>query len=123
MISEGTVAFQSLREFDSYEGKSTGAYTLTLTLPDSEVEKLESMGVKVKQYEGAGQRKFSSKFDVTVVGTDDTAYTGPIPRGTKVRILWKEGNKHPTHGVPTYLNRVRVLEVPDTMSEEDAGSF
>jgi hypothetical protein len=123
MITEGTVAIQSLREHDVYQGKSTGAYTLLLTLADSEAVKITDMGVKVGEYEGTLQRKFSSKFDVMIVGMDDTIYTGPIPKGTKVRVLWKEGNKHPVHGVPTYLNRVRILEVPDTMDEEDAGAF
>ena len=33
-IAEGTVAFQSLREHDVWQGQSTGKYTLTLGLPE-----------------------------------------------------------------------------------------
>ena len=117
MITEGTVAFESLREHDVYMGQSTGKYTLTLTLPDSASETLESMGVKVKTYEGKGQRKFSSQYDVPVVDVDDKPFMGKVTRGSKVRVLWKEGNPHPVHGVSTYLSRVRVLEVADDMGD------
>ena len=58
MITEGTVAFASLKDHDVYQGKSTGKYTLTLTMSDSEAQKLEKEGVRVMSYEGNAQRKF-----------------------------------------------------------------
>lgn len=122
MITEGVVAFESLREHDVYQGKSTGKYTLTLTLSDSEAEKLEKMGVKVKTYEGNGQRKFSSQYDVPVVDTEDNPFQGRVNRGSKVRILWAEGKApHPVHGVSTYLNRVRVLELVESAGDTEEG--
>jgi len=120
IITEGLVAFESLKQHDEYQGQSTGKFTLTLTLSDAEAEKVEKAGVKLKMYEGNAQRKFSSGYDVPVVDLEDKPYTGNLPRGSKVRILWKQGKDHPTHGVATYLNRVRVLEVADSMGEESA---
>ena len=120
IITEGLVAFESLKQHDEYQGQSTGKFTLTLTLSDAEAEKVEKAGVKLKMYEGNAQRKFSSGYDVPVVDLEDKPYNGNLPRGSKVRILWKQGKDHPTHGVATYLNRVRVLEVADSMGEESA---
>jgi hypothetical protein len=116
-VTEGLVAFESLKEHDEYQGQSTGKFTLTLTLSEDEAEKLGQAGVKLKMYEGNAQRKFSSGYDVPVVDLEDKPYNGNLPRGSKVRILWKTGKDHPVHGVATYLNRVRVLEVADTMGE------
>ena len=123
MITEGLVAFESLKEHDVYEGKSTGKFTLTLTLSEEEAAKVEAAGVKLKMYEGNAQRKFSSGYDVVVVDADDMPFVGKLPRGSKVRILWKEGNKHPVHGVGSYLNRVRVLEVADDMGDSAVEGF
>ncbi len=120
IITEGLVAFESLKQHDEYQGQSTGKFTLTLTLSDAEAEKVEKAGVKLKMYEGNAQRKFSSGYDVPVVDLEDKPYNGNLPRGSKVRILWKQGKDHPTHGVATYLNRVRVLEVADSMGEDSA---
>ena len=36
---------------------------------------------------------------------------GELPRGTKVRVQWKQGNTHPQHGLATYANRIKVLEM------------
>ena len=120
IITEGLVAFESLKQHDEYQGQSTGKFTLALTLSDAEAEKVEKAGVKLKMYEGNAQRKFSSGYDVPVVDLEDKPYNGNLPRGSKVRILWKQGKDHPTHGVATYLNRVRVLEVADSMGEDSA---
>ena len=117
MITEGVVAFESLKEHDSYMGQTTGKYTITLTLSPEEAEKVEQCGVKLKFYEGNPQRKFSTAYDVPVVDTEDKPFVGNLPRGSKVRVLWKEGQPHPVHGVSTYLSRVRVLEVADDMGE------
>ena len=74
-------------------------------------EKLSSEGVKVKDYEGTAQRKFASKFPVRIVNANDEPFTGPIPKGSKVRVQYKLGDSHPVHATPTYLNAVRVLEL------------
>jgi len=36
-----------------------------------------------------------------------------LTRGSKVKILYAEGKPHPVHGTPTYLNKVRVIEVAE----------
>ena len=120
-VTTGTVAFESLNEVEVYNGQPTGKYTITLTLDESETEALKAVGVKVKDYEGNGQRKFSTKYPVKVVDTNDEPFKGQLGRGSKVRVLWKEGNPHPVHGTATYLNAVRVLELhePHIEGEED----
>lgn len=116
-VTEGTVAFQSLREHDSFNGQSTGKYTLTLTLPEDNAKELEENGVKLKDYEGNSQRKFSSKYTVPVINPDGTPFNGNVTRGSKVRIQYQYGNPHPVHGVATYLNAVKVLEVAEAASD------
>ena len=69
-IAEGTVAFQSLREHDSWQGQSTGKYTLTLGLPEEIAEVLQTNGVKLKDYEGTAQRKFVSQYNVPILNED-----------------------------------------------------
>lgn len=113
-VLEGTVVFQSLFETDVYNGQDTGKYTLTLALNDSDAERLSGMGVNIKNYEGTAQRKFSSKFPVMVVDAADEVVRGGVPYGSKVRILWKTGAPHPTHGTSTYMKRVRVLEFAES---------
>ena len=110
IVTTGTVAFSCLTKTDVYMGKDTGKYNLKLELAADEASKLEDLGVKVGEYEGTPQRKFTSKFPVTVVDTEDQPYVGEIPRGSLVRVLWAAGDAHPQHGTGTYLNRVRVVE-------------
>lgn len=109
-IATGTVAFYNLDEHEVYNGQSTGKYSLTLTLDDSTAEELSGFGVKLREYEGNKQRKFASKYPVSVIDKEDNPFQGPIPRGSLVKVLWKAGNPHPVHGVPPYLLKVRVLE-------------
>ena len=117
-VTEGTVAFQSLREHDVFNGQSTGKYTLTIMLPEDNAKELEEQGVKLKDYEGNAQRKFSSKFSVPVLNPDGTPFTGDVTRGSKVRIQYQYGNPHPVHGVATYLNAVKVLEVAESSTAD-----
>ena len=112
-VTEGTVAFQSLREHDSFNGQTTGKYTLTIMLPDDSAQELEDQGVKLKDYEGKSQRKFSSKFSVPILNPDGSPFEGDVTRGSKVRIQYLYGIPHPVHGVATYLNAVKVLEVAE----------
>jgi hypothetical protein len=116
-VINGEVAFSNLTEHELYEGRSTGKYSLVLTIGDAEATLLEGDGIAVKTYEGNRQRKFTSKFQPVVVDLDDQPVTGELPRGSKVRVLYKAGD--PTDkGTPAYANRVRVVEfaeaeVPD----------
>jgi hypothetical protein len=119
---EGAVAFSNLTEHDVYNGQSTGKYSMTITLNDSDAESLSKQGIKIKEYDNDGevlkQRKFSSKFDLRVIDAENNPYRREVPRGSKVRLLFKLGQEHPVHGVSTYLNAVRVLEEAEEMSSE-----
>ncbi len=113
-VLQGTVAFENLREFEVFNGQSTDKYSLVLTLDDPEAEELAKQGVKLREYEGAKQRKFSTKYPVDIIDTEDEPFRGRLTRGSKVKILWASGKPHPVHGTPTYLNKVRVLEVAES---------
>jgi hypothetical protein len=113
-VLEGTVAFENLTEHEMYNGQSTGKYSLV------DADSLDSLGVKLREYEGTKQRKFASKFEVGILNADGTPFAGRVPRGSKVRILWQEGAPHPVHGTSTYLNKVKVLEVAE---QEEVADF
>ena len=114
-VTSGTVAFSNLTECEMYQGQSTGRYTVVVTMDDAEAAKLSDVGVKLKDYEGRAQRKFASKFPVTVVDVDNNVVSGEVPYGSVVRLLWSPSKEaHPQHGVGTYLNRVRVVEFAET---------
>ena len=118
-MTEGTIAFGSLKEHDVYNGKSTGKYMIKLALEEIEAEQLRRMDVKVTDYEGVAQRKFSTNYEVDVLDKDNEPYKGPLPRGSRVRVLWASGPPHPEHGTPTYMEKVRVLEVAEEDAPED----
>ncbi len=100
-VTEGTVAFESLRQHDVYDGKSTGKYTVTLMLSSEDAKKLEENGVKMKDYEGTPQRKFQTQYSVPIINPDGTPFEDVVTRGSKVRIQYQYGPAHPTHGVST----------------------
>ncbi len=115
---EGSVAFSKLTETDIYNGTDTGKYKLDVTINPSFVGQLEEQGVKLKQYEDQEQRKFSSKFPVELVDAEGNAIpTIELPRGTKVRVLYASGPAHPQFGAPTYLAKVKVLEMAEDSVE------
>ena len=118
IVTSGVVAFSNLTEFDTYKGKSTGRYALTITMDDAEANKLSDMGVKIKDYEGKAQRKFISQYNVTVLDTEDRPFTGEIPYGSTVRVLWVAGDMDPEHGLRTYMNKVRVVELSESAVDE-----
>ena len=91
---------------------------MTITMSEDDAESLSSRGVKIKDYEGAKQRKFSSKFDVKVLDAEGNPFNGEVPYNSKVRLKYKVGPAHPVHGLSTYLEAVKVLEVAD-MSDDD----
>ena len=111
-VSEGYIAFSHVLTEDQYQGQDVG-YNITLCMDDTESSKLKELGVNVKDYMGVGQRKFKSGYSIDVL--DDSgqalALSEELPRGTKVRVQWKQGNTHPQHGLATYANRVKVLEM------------
>ena len=119
IVVSGEVAFSNLTEHDTYNGKSTGNYTLTITMDEQEARKLSDMGVVIKEYKKDEdsavklQRKFKSQYHVPVVDLDDHPVSGELPYGTKVRALWVGGEPNPDYGVPTYLQRVRVVEMAE----------
>jgi hypothetical protein len=109
---EGVVAFSNLTKHDVYEGKDTGNFTLTLTMDAKAASLLEDNGVKVKDYEGKAQRKFKSQYAVDMIDAESEPVANrELPFGTTVRVLFVFGTAHPEHGVPVYMNKIRVLEM------------
>ena len=120
-VIEGTVAFENLNEHEVFQGQSTGKYSMVISLDDSDAGDLEAKGVKLREYEGTKQRKFSTKYEVPVLDASGQPFVGRVTRGSKVRLLWAEGQPHPVHGTSTYLNKVKVLEVAE--AGEDGEDF
>jgi len=116
-VVEGTLAFENLDTHEMYQGQSTGKYSVVISVDEDTASSLSGSGVKMREYEGKAQRKFASKYDVPVYDKEGMPFTGRIGRGSKVRLLWQEGPPHPVHGVSTYLNKIKVLEV----AEQDDG--
>lgn len=119
---EGIVAFSHVTEHEEYNGKTTEKYSLTVTLDDEVADELASNGVKIKQYQPEDkvfkQRKFTTRFDLRVIDADDKPYSGEIPRNSRVRLLYNLGNQGGEHGVPVYMNAIRVLEeAPQEVAE------
>jgi hypothetical protein len=106
----GTSVFSCLTKYDEYMGESTGKYNLTVTLSDEDAAKLEDLGVRLKEYDGKMQRKFSSKFDVEVWDAQGEPFVGEIPRGSEVRVLYSLGPVSPQWGPTVYMNKVRVVK-------------
>lgn len=120
MYTNGIAAFVNLAETEQYMGQDTGCYAITLTLEDDEASVLEGMGIKLKEYNGKKQRKFKSKYDVTLVDEDnESMHPKDLTWGSKVRVKWKPGMPHPQHGVAPYLNAVKVLELQEVESGDD----
>ncbi len=119
-VLTGKAAFSYLTETEPYKGQDTGKYTLTVTLDDSTAQMLSDQGVKLRDYKGAPQRKFSSKYPVRVIDAEDNPFIGPITRGSTVRLSYKlSPEPHPVHGMSTYLNAVRVVELADDAGIDD----
>ena len=118
-VVEGTIAFENLDTHEMYQGQSTGKYSVVISLDDKTADQLAGLCVKLREYEGTKQRKFSTKYDVPVMDVEGQPFAGRIGRGSKVRLLWAEGQPHPVHGTGTYLNKVKVLEVAEQGEGED----
>lgn len=110
-VIEGIVNFSNVTQHDVYNGKDTGDYTVTITISEDDANQLASNGVKIRDYEGAKQRKFKTKFDTfKVLDAEGNKYKGEIPYNSRVRVKYKLGKPHPVHGVSTYMDAVKVLE-------------
>ena len=109
-VIEGTLNFSHITAHEMYNGQSTGAYSVTLTMSEDDASAIAAKGVKVKEYQGNKQRKFKSRYDVKVMDADGNPYEGEIPYNSTVRIKYKLGPQHPVHGVSTYLEAIKVLE-------------
>ena len=116
-VIEGTVNFSNVTQHDVYNGQSTGAYSLTITMSEDDAATLSAQGVKIKDYEGNKQRKFKSKYDIVRVDSDGNRFEGEIPYNSKVRLKYKSGPAHPVHGTPVYLEAVKVLELAEVSEE------
>ena len=123
-VINGVVAFANLVAHEVYNGQSTGKYSLVLTLDDSEAEKLEKEGIKLKMYKNQAQRKFATKFeDFAVIDNDgEPVSRASVRYGDKVRVKYNLGNEHPVHGVAPYLQAVRVVEKGEVELDDD-GEF
>jgi hypothetical protein len=69
---EGVVNFSNVTEHDVYNGQSTGAYSMTITLSEDDAAELAANGVKIKDYQGNKQRKFKSKYEIKVFDDEGT---------------------------------------------------
>ena len=119
---EGTVNFSNVTKHDVFNGQDTGAYSMTITMSEDDASTLSAQGVKIKDYQGAKQRKFKSKYEIKRFDADGNRYDGEVPYNSKVRLKYVLGQPHPVHGVATYLEAVKVLEEAE-MSEGDSGDF
>jgi len=120
-VIEGTVNFSNVTQHDVYNGQSTGAFSMTITMSEDDASALSSLGVKIKDYEGNKQRKFKSKYDIALFDAEGNKYMGEVPYNSRVRLKYKTGPAHPVHGTPTYLEAVKVLEEAD--APEGAADF
>lgn len=112
-VVEGEVAFSHLKSFEEYMGKSTEKYALTLTISEEDAKSFSDQGVKIKQWEGKSQRKFTSGRAVTIYNPDLTPWDGDeIPRGSKVRIAFNiSAEPYGDFGHSVYVNQVQVVEL------------
>lgn len=120
MYIDGTVAFSNLTKHEVFNGTPTGKYSLVITLEDDAIDTLRKAGVKLREYEGSLQRKFTSQFPIRVVdcnknpmmlNDDGEPVPVEVPRGSKVTLNYSYGKPHPVHGVGTYVKAVKVNEL------------
>lgn len=122
-VATGKVAFESLYQTDVFNGMDTGKYNIVLTLDDESKAQLENQGVKLKEYEGKFQRKFTSKYPVQVFDAAGLEFTDAVTRGSEVRVKYSLGKPHPAHGTTAYLTAVKVMELAEDTEEGQNGDF
>jgi len=116
-VIEGTVNFSNVTQHDVFNGQDTGTFSMTITMSDDDAATLEAQGVKIKDYEGAKQRKFKSKYAINMYDAEGDRYNGEVPYNSRVRLKFKTGPAHPVHGTPVYLEAVKVLEEAEVSAE------
>lgn len=116
-VIEGTVNFSNVTKTDVFNGQDTGMFSMTITMSDDDAATLEAQGVKIKEYEGAKQRKFKSKYAINMYDAEGDRYNGEVPYNSRVRLKFKTGPAHPVHGTPVYLEAVKVLEEAEVSAE------
>ena len=109
-VIEGICNFSNVTKHDVYNGQDTGKCSMTITLSENDAAELSAQGVKVRDYQGAKQRKFQTQYDVKTFDAEGNEYNGEVPYNSRVRLKYKLGNPHPVHGTSTYLEAVKVLE-------------
>lgn len=129
-VITGTVAFANLAEHEEFNGQSTGKYSVVVTLDDSEAEKLEAQGVKIKMYKNQAQRKFTTQFDsvddegktnwVVLDAEDNSLTPSDITYGDIVKIKYAVGKPHPVHGPGVYLNGIRRIGRAEVANDADS---
>lgn len=113
-VIEGTVAFSNLKAHEVYDGKSTGKYSLTLTLDQDTAKKLSDQGVKLRDFEGTPQRKFTTNREIDIYNPDMSSWAGDeIPRKSKVKIQVRVGDAYKDFGNSAYVNAIQVIEKGD----------
>jgi len=116
-VIEGTVNFSNVTQHDVFNGQDTGTFSMTITMSDDDAATLAAQGVKIKDYEGAKQRKFKSKYSISMYDSEGDRYNGEVPYNSRVRLKFKTGPAHPVHGTPVYLEAVKVLEEAEVSAE------
>ena len=116
-VIEGTVNFSNVTQHDVFNGQDTGTFSMTITMSDDDAATLAAQGVKIKDYEGAKQRKFKSKYSISMYDAEGDRYNGEVPYNSRVRLKFKTGPAHPVHGTPVYLEAVKVLEEAEASAE------
>tara|TARA_R110000868_G_scaffold7096_1_gene38824 strand:- start:119 stop:484 length:366 start_codon:yes stop_codon:yes gene_type:complete len=118
-VIQGKVAFVNLVEHEVYEGKTTGKYSIVLTLDQDEAEKMLAQGVRLRSYEDTQQRKFTTQYDVPIYDVDNNKFIGQITRGSIVKVQYSTKEPSPIHGLVPYLDKIRVLELAEGTTDED----
>lgn len=121
-VITGTVAFANLTEHESFNGTSTGKYSLVVVVDDDSKATLENEGVKLKVYKNQPQRKFATKFeDFAVIDADgEKIPKGSVRWGDKVKVKYNVGKPHPVYGSSTYLQAIRVVEKAEVEGDDDS---
>ena len=120
-VITGKVAFANLTEHESFNGQSTGKYSVVLSLDEDEAQKLQNEGIKIKTYKNQPQRKFTTQYeDFTVIDNDGEPVSKASVRwGDTVRVKYNVGKPHPVHGSSPYLQAIRVIEKGENEIDDD----
>ena len=120
MYVNGEAVFVNLDKTEEYMGQDTGKYSIVVRVSDDDAAELEAAGIKLRDYEGTKQRKFTTKYKIKVVDKDgETMSPADVTWGSKVRVKYAIGTQHPVHGAIPYINALKVLELAEPDSGDD----